>query len=194
MDARAGSAHVKAAVYDRYGPPEVLRIEEVERPVPGDDEVLVKIHATTVNRTDTGFRSAEYFLSRFYTGLRRPRRGILGSEFAGEIEAIGPRVREFAVGDRVFGVNVPNYGTHAEFVAVRESAPIAPMPKGMTFEQAAAVCDGAMLAIGLLGPSTINSASAIACSTPGAGWARSSPSWWTRWTAGEASSRTRNSS
>ena len=82
MDARAGGANVKAAVYDRYGPPEVLRIEEVERPVPGDDEVLVGIHATTVNRTDTGFRGAEYFLSRFYTGLRRPRRRILGSEFA----------------------------------------------------------------------------------------------------------------
>lgn len=150
MDARAGCAHVKAAVYDRYGPPEVLRIEEVERPVPGDDEVLVKIRAGTVNRTDTGFRSAEYFLSRLYTGVRRPRRRILGSEFAGEIEAIGSAITEFAVGDRVFGVNVPNYGTHAEFVAVRESAPIAPMPAGMTFEQAAAVCDGAMLAIGLL--------------------------------------------
>ena len=112
--------------------------------------MLVKIHATTVNRTDCGFRGAEYFVSRLYTGLFRPKRKILGSEFAGEVETVGAGVTEFKVGDRVFGVNVPNYGTHAEFVAVRESAPIASIPAGMTFEQAAAVCDGAMLAIGLL--------------------------------------------
>ena len=141
---------MRAVVHDRYGPPEVLRLEDVERPAPKDDEVLVKIRATTVNRTDCGFRSAEYFVSRVYTGLFRPKRKILGSEFAGEVETVGAGVTEFKVGDPVFGVNVPNYGTHAEFVAVRESAPIAGLPAGLTFEQAASVCDGAMLAIGLL--------------------------------------------
>ncbi len=141
---------MRAVVHDRYGPPEVLRLEDVERPAPKDDEVLVKIHATTVNRTDCGFRSAEYFVSRVYTGLFRPKRKILGSEFAGEVETVGAGVTEFKVGDPVFGVNVPNYGTHAEFVAVRERAPIAGLPAGLTFEQAASVCDGAMLAIGLL--------------------------------------------
>jgi len=141
---------VRAVVHDRYGPPEVQRLEEVQRPVPADDEVLIKVHATAVNRTDCGFRSAEYFLSRFYTGLLRPKRRTLGSELAGEIEAVGAAVTEFDVGDRVFGVNVPRYGTHAEFVCMRESAPLAHMPAGLTFEEAAGVCDGAILALGLL--------------------------------------------
>src|SRR3990172_4573010 len=95
---------MRAVVHDRYGPPDVLRLEEVERPVPRDDEVLVKIHATTVNRTDTGFRSAEMFLSRFFTGLRRPKRRILGMELAGEVEAVGAAVNEFEVGDDVTAV------------------------------------------------------------------------------------------
>jgi NADPH:quinone reductase-like Zn-dependent oxidoreductase len=139
---------MRAVVYDKYGPPEVLRLEEVERPVPNDDEVLVKIHATTVNRTDTGLRSAEYFVSRFFTGLRRPRRQILGMEFAGEVEAVGAAVSEFDAGDHVFGVN--GSGAHAEFVCIRESAPLAHKPAGMTFEEAAAVCDGASLALACL--------------------------------------------
>ena len=145
LPARRENASVKAVVYDRYGPPEVLRLEDVERPVPAEDEVLVKIHATSVTRTDTGLRSAEYFISRFFTGWRRPKRKILGMELAGEVAAVGSSVTEFAVGDQVFGVK--GSGAHAEFVAVRESAPIAHKPAGMTFEEAAAVCDGAMLAL-----------------------------------------------
>jgi NADPH:quinone reductase-like Zn-dependent oxidoreductase len=139
---------MRAVVYDRYGPPDVLRLEEFERPVPEEDEVLVKIHATTVTRTDTGLRSAEYFISRFFTGLRRPKRKILGMELAGEVEAVGAAVREFEIGDHVFGVN--GYGAHAEFVSMRESAPLAHMPAGMSFEEAAAVCDGASLALACL--------------------------------------------
>ena len=140
---------MKAVVHDRYGPPEVLRLEDVARPVPKDDEVLVRVHATTVNRTDTGFRSAEFFVARFFTGLFRPRRKILGSEFAGEVEAVGAAVKEFAVGDRVFGVNAKG-GAHAEFISIPESSPLAPMPAGLTFEEAAAVCDGALLALWVL--------------------------------------------
>jgi NADPH:quinone reductase-like Zn-dependent oxidoreductase len=139
---------VKAVVYDRYGPAEVLRLEEVERPVPAEDEVLVMIHATTVTRTDTGLRSAEFFVSRFFTGLRRPKRRILGMELAGDVEAVGSAVTEFAVGDQVFGVK--DYGAHAEFVCVKESGPVAHKPAGMTFEEAAAVCDGAALALACL--------------------------------------------
>ena len=140
---------MRAVVHDRYGPPEVLRLEDVERPVPAADEVLVRIHASTVNRTDTGFRSAEFFVSRFFTGLFRPRRKILGSEFAGEVEALGSAVTEFAIGDRVFGVNA-KCGAHAEFIAMRESAALADMPARATFEEAAAVCDGAFLALWVL--------------------------------------------
>jgi NADPH:quinone reductase-like Zn-dependent oxidoreductase len=139
---------MKAVVYDRYGPPDVLRLEEVERPVPADDEVLVRIHATTVNRTDCGVRAAKPFIVRFFTGLRRPRQRILGMELAGEVEAVGSAVTEFGVGEHVFGVN--GNGAHAELVCMRESAPLAHKPAGTTFEEAAAVCDGASLALACL--------------------------------------------
>ena len=139
---------MRAVVYDRYGPPEVLRLEEVERPVPGEDEILVKVHATTVNRTDCRWRSAKPFLTRYFIGLLRPKRKILGMELAGEVEAVGSSVTEFAVGDRVFGVK--GFGAHAEFTCIRESAPVAHMPAGATFEEAAAVCDGVCIALSCL--------------------------------------------
>jgi NADPH:quinone reductase-like Zn-dependent oxidoreductase len=139
---------MRAVVHDNYGPPDVLRLEEIERPVPKEDEVLVKIHATTVTRTDTGLRSAEYLISRLFTGLLRPKRKVLGIEFAGEVEAVGAAVTEFEVGDHIFGVK--GFGAHAEFVCVRESGPLAHKPAGMSFEEAAAVCDGAALALACL--------------------------------------------
>jgi NADPH:quinone reductase-like Zn-dependent oxidoreductase len=139
---------MRAVVYDRYGPPEVLRLEDVERPVPKEDEVLVRIHATTVNRTDCGWRSATPFFARAFTGLLRPRRKILGMELAGEVEAAGAAVTEFEVGDHVFGVK--GSGAHAEFVCVREGGPMAHKPAGMTFEEAAAICDGACIALSCL--------------------------------------------
>jgi NADPH:quinone reductase-like Zn-dependent oxidoreductase len=140
---------MKAVVHDRYGPPEVLRIEDVERPVPGDDEVLVKIHATTVNRTDCHIRRAKPFLWRLFAGLLRPKRKVLGMELAGEVEAVGAAVNEFEVGDHVFGVNGYNqpFGAHAEFICMRAETALAHKPAGMTFEEAAAVCDGAIQAL-----------------------------------------------
>ena len=138
---------MRAVLHDRYGGPDVLRVEEVERPVPKEDEVLVKIHATTVNRTDCGTRAAEPFISRFFTGLRRPKRRIFGSELAGEVEAVGAAVSQFEVGDRVFGMRA---GAHAEFVCVREDRSLAHKPAGMSFEEAAAVCDGAIIALACL--------------------------------------------
>jgi NADPH:quinone reductase-like Zn-dependent oxidoreductase len=139
---------MRAVVYDRYGPPDVLRLEEVERPVPKDDEVLVKIHATTVNRSDCGWRSAQPFITRYFLGLRRPRRSILGGELAGEVEAVGAAVSQFEVGDHVWGVN--GFGAHAEFICVREDRPLAHKPAGLTFEEAASVCDGALIALACL--------------------------------------------
>src|SRR5258708_5527216 len=136
---------MRAVVYDRYGPPSVVRLEEVERPVPKDDGVLVKVHASTVNRSDCGLRSAEYFISRFYTGLLRPGRRIAGSEFAGKVEAVGAGVTDFAAGDRVFGMR---QGANADFICVPEKDLIAHMPAKMTFEEAAAACDGAVIAYG----------------------------------------------
>jgi NADPH:quinone reductase-like Zn-dependent oxidoreductase len=139
---------MRAVFYEKYGGPEVLRIEEVERPVPEDDEVLVRIHATTVTRTDCGLRSAEYFITRFFTGLLRPKRRILGMEFAGVVEEVGAAVTEFVVGDEVFGVK--GSGAHAEFVCLKESASLAHKPAGTTFEEAAPLCDGAALALACL--------------------------------------------
>jgi 2-desacetyl-2-hydroxyethyl bacteriochlorophyllide A dehydrogenase len=139
---------MRAVVYEKYGPPEVLRLEEVPRPVPNDDEVLVKVHATTVNRTDTGLRSAEYFISRFVTGLLRPKNKVLGMEFAGEVVEAGAAVTQFKVGDEVFGAKA--YGAHAEFLAVPQSAAVALKPAAMPFEEAAAVTDGVMLALACL--------------------------------------------
>jgi NADPH:quinone reductase-like Zn-dependent oxidoreductase len=151
---------MRAVVYDRYGPPDVQRLEDVERPIPKDDEVLIKVHATTVNRTDCAIRSGEDFITRLgysivttgspFKALRRPTQRILGSELAGEVTAIGAAVAQFAVGDRVFGVNAGKFGAHAEYICMRESAPLAPMPAGMTFEEAASICDGALLALGCL--------------------------------------------
>src|ERR687897_456624 len=139
---------MRAVVHERYGSPDVLRLVEVESPVPGADEVLIKVHATTVTRTDCGLRSAEVFISRVATGLLRPRRKILGMELAGEVKGVGAAVTEFRVGDQVFGVT--GFGAHAEYVCMPESAPLAHKPAGMTFDEAAAVCDGACIALSCL--------------------------------------------
>jgi NADPH:quinone reductase-like Zn-dependent oxidoreductase len=139
---------MKAVVYDRYGAPDVQRLEDVEQPVPKEDEVLVRIHATTVTRSDCGVRGGKPFISRFFSGLRRPKQRILGTELSGEVEAVGAAVSEFAVGDHVFGSTSEfRFGTHAEFICMPESAPLARKPAGMSFEEAAAVCDGAILAL-----------------------------------------------
>jgi NADPH:quinone reductase-like Zn-dependent oxidoreductase len=134
---------MRAVVYEKYGPPEVLRVAEVERPVPRDDEVLVKVHATSVTRSDCGYRGAHPFFSRVFTGLRRPRQPIVGMELAGVVEAVGADVTEFAVGDEVFGVRS---GANAEYVCAREQGAIAHKPAAISFEEAAGVCDGVVIA------------------------------------------------
>jgi len=150
---------MRAVVYEKYGPPEVLRVQEVERPLPEDDQVLVRIHATTVNRSDCGTRSAKPFFSRFFSGLRRPKQRIPGMELAGVVEAVGSAVTEFEVGDHVFGIK--GFGAHAEFVCMRESAALARKPAGMSFDEAAAVCDGAIIALGCLGKADLRKGRSI---------------------------------
>ena len=141
---------MKASVHTKYGSPDVLRLMEVERPVPKDDEVLIRIRATTVNRTDCGFLRGEPFIVRFFSGLLRPKATILGSELAGEVEAAGKDVTSFRQGDQVFGLTDMHFGAHAEYVCLPEEAPIATRPANMDYEEAAAVCDGAMLAIAFI--------------------------------------------
>lgn len=138
---------MKAAVYTRYGPPEVVRLTDVPTPVPKDQELLVKVYCSTVNRTDSGFRSAEYFVSRFWSGLFRPKYTILGCEFSGVIEGIGKGVRTFKVGDRIFGFNDQTFGGHGEYLIIAETAAIATMTPSMSFEEAAALTEGAHYAL-----------------------------------------------
>jgi NADPH:quinone reductase-like Zn-dependent oxidoreductase len=139
---------MKAVVQDRYGGPEVLHVEDVERPAPKDDEVLIRIRATTVTQTDTHLRAARPFFWRLLLGLRRPRRRTAGVELAGEVVEVGPTVTQFNVGDEVFGTHW--FGAHAEFICLPERAALAHKPAGMSFDEAAAVCDGAMQALATL--------------------------------------------
>ncbi len=142
---------MKAIVYTKYGPPEVLQLKEVPKPIPKDNEVLIKIYATTVNRTDCGFRKPEYpLIIRPINGLLRPRRTILGTELAGEIEAIGKNVTTFKPSDQVFGLSTSNAGTHAEYICLPEEASITIKPTNMSYDEAAAVCDGAYLAMNMM--------------------------------------------
>jgi NADPH:quinone reductase-like Zn-dependent oxidoreductase len=138
---------MKAAVQTRYGPPEVVRISEVEKPTIKDDEVLVKVHATTVNRTDCACRAARPFFMRLFTGLTRPRATVLGNEFAGVVEAVGSRVTSFKVGDQVFGYNEGPFGAHAEYMSIPQDGSLATMPANVTYEQAAASTEGSHYAL-----------------------------------------------
>lgn len=141
---------MKAAVNKEYGSPDVVHIADVPKPEPKDNEVLIKVHATTVNRTDTGFRSSEYFIIRLFFGLFKPKRHILGSELAGEVVAIGKDVTSFKVGDNVFGLHTDIFGAHAEYIAVPESGSITTMPGGASYAEAVAICEGPWLALTFL--------------------------------------------
>lgn len=138
---------MKAIVYTNYGPPAVAKLTSVAQPLPKANELLVKVYASTVNRTDSGFRSAEYFISRFWSGLFRPKQQILGSEFAGVVEAIGVQVTGFKVGDKVFGFNDISFGGHAEFLTIAETDAVIHMPQNISFEVAAALSEGAHYAL-----------------------------------------------
>jgi NADPH:quinone reductase-like Zn-dependent oxidoreductase len=138
---------MKAAVYTRYGPPEVVVISEVEKPAPRDNGLVVQVHATTVNRTDCAYRAARPFFMRFLTGLARPRSAVLGTEFAGVVEAVGSGVTSFAVGDKVFGYNEGAFGAHAEYMSIPADGSVAIMPAGATYQQAAPSTEGAHYAL-----------------------------------------------
>lgn len=134
---------MKAIVCTRYGPPEVLQLREVDKPVPGDDEVLIKVYATTVTSGDCHIRKAEPFITRFVYGLTKPKVTILGFELAGEIEAVGKDVTLFKAGDRVFAGTGFGLGACAEYICLPESGAVAVMPDSMTYDEAAAIPFGA---------------------------------------------------
>jgi len=142
---------MKAAVYSRYGPPDVLEIKDVEKPVPADNEVLVRVHATTVCAADWRMRKADPFLIRLMNGLSAPKKiHVLGIEFAGRIESVGRAVTRFRERDEVFGATGFKFGAHAEYVCVPADGVIEMKPANMTLEEAAAVFFGAVSALHFL--------------------------------------------
>ena len=138
---------MRAAVYTRYGPPDVVRIEEVGRPAVRAGQVLVRVHATTVNRTDCACRAAKPFFMRLFTGLTGPRATVLGNEFAGVVDEVGAGVRSFEVGDRVFGYIEGPFGAHADYLSLPATGSIATMPAHSTFAEAASSTEGAHYAL-----------------------------------------------
>ncbi|TVL97387.1 MAG: NAD(P)-dependent alcohol dehydrogenase [Candidatus Brocadia sp. WS118] len=148
---------MRAIVHTQYGPPEVARLSEVPKPVPGKNELLIKVCSSTVNRTDAGFRSAVYFISRFWSGLFRPKHKTLGCEFAGTVEETGADVSGFQKGDRVFGYNDQRFGGHAEFLTIPENDAVAIIPEGLDFDEAAPITEGAHYALNNIKASKIKS-------------------------------------
>lgn len=147
---------MRAAVFTRYGPPEVVQIKEVAKPVPKDNEVLVRVRASTVAAADWRIRKADPFVTRLLSGLWRPKKiQTAGMEFSGTVESIGAAVTRFKPGDEVFGGTLFKLGCHAEYVCVPEDGMIAPKPVNMTLEEAAAVFFGGITVLSFLGKAPI---------------------------------------
>ncbi|MFX0126461.1 MAG: NAD(P)-dependent alcohol dehydrogenase [Candidatus Hodarchaeota archaeon] len=149
---------MKAVVYEKFGPPEVLQLKDIPKPEPKDSEVLIKIVATTVHRGDSRMRSLDIpvpgwqkIMARLFLGIRRPKRKILGMELSGVIEQVGSKVTKFKIGDQVFASTIKaNFGAYAEYKCMKEDGIIALKPINMSFEEAATVPNGAYTALGII--------------------------------------------
>jgi len=159
---------VKAIVYEKYGTPDVLQLKEAAKPVPGEDEVLVKVHAASINDWDLGLLYGD-FINRMLNGLRKPRRNILGSDIAGKIETVGKKVKRFKAGDDVYGDLSGQWGGFAEYVCAPEKS-LSLKPAAMSFEEAAAIPQAAMLAVqGLIDKGKIKQAQKVLINGAGGG-------------------------
>ena len=159
---------MKAIVYEKYGTPDVLQLKEVAKPVPGEDEVLVKVHAASINDWDLGLLYGD-FINRMLNGLRKPRRNILGSDIAGKIETVGKKVKRFKAGDDVYGDLSGQWGGFAEYVCAPEKS-LSLKPAAMSFEEAAAIPQAAMLAVqGLIDKGKIKQAQKVLINGAGGG-------------------------
>ena len=152
---------MKAIICTKYGAPDVLQLADVKKPSPKDDEVLIKIHATSATSGDARIRRADPFIIRLIFGFKKPRKSILGVVVAGKIEAIGKNVRKFKVGDPVFGTSGMQFGTYAEYTTIPENGVLALKPKNMNYEEAAAIPFGATAALHFLRKAKIQSGQKI---------------------------------
>ena len=141
---------MKAIVYTKYGSPAVLALKEIEKPVIKDNEILIKVKATTVNRTDCAMLRAKPFIMRFLTGFFKPKNPILGTEFAGEVEAVGAAVVSFKKGDKVFGFDDVGLSAYAEYMTIAADKALTTIPENISYEQAAASCEGAHYAYNMI--------------------------------------------
>jgi NADPH:quinone reductase-like Zn-dependent oxidoreductase len=152
---------MKAVVYEKYGPPEVLRLKEIDKPLPKENEVLIKIHATSVSSGDARMRRADPFAVRFMLGLRYPAIKVLGFVFAGEVEVVGEDVTRFRVGDQVYGTSFKKFGTYAEYICLAEDAIIVTKPVKLSYVEAAAIPFGGSTSLHFLRTAKIQSGQRI---------------------------------
>ena len=141
---------MKAIVTTKYGSPDVLQLRDIEKPVPKDNEVLIKIHAATITTAETMMRTGYPLIGRLFMGLTKPKNVVSGTGFAGKIEAIGKNVKLFKIGDQVFGESLFHFGTHAEYVCIQEEGIIALKPENISYEEAAVVGDGHITSLNFL--------------------------------------------
>jgi len=141
---------MKAIKYTEYGSPDVLIVDEMTIPEPKPEEIRVKIHAASVTRADTMMRRGSPFIGRLYIGLKKPKYPVIGTGFAGEVEAIGSKVTEFKIGDSVFGESVFGSGTNAEYVCVPQNGMVAKKPENISYAEACSVCDGPLTSLNFL--------------------------------------------
>ena len=147
---------MKAVTRTQYGPPEVLTIKEIKKPTPKDNEVLIRVYSTTVNRTDCSILYGKPFVIRFFTGIFRPNLPIPGTDFAGKIEAIGKRVKSFKVGDRVWGLHDEGLCSHAQYMSIQESKAFTTIPAHVTYDEAVACAEGAHYAYNFINKVIVN--------------------------------------
>lgn len=141
---------MKAAVRAKYGSPEILKIKELEKPAPNDNEILVRVYATTVNRTDCSILWGKPFIIRFFTGFLKPNSSVTGTDFAGKIESVGKNVTAFKIGDRVWGFNDMGLGSHAQYMKISADKALTTIPANINYEQAAASAEGAHYAYNVI--------------------------------------------